>query len=165
LVGTTVAVTVVWAVVVWTAPRIDVGPDVHRLALFCHLAALVVGFGAVLAVDWLALQWMLRRLDLATLLRAASQAHLLIWLGLIGLIASGALLSPNTAAPLTRIKLVAVLAVALNGIYIGRVQARLVGYADGKPPWWLLAQGTAASLISQVGWWTAMAVGFLSTQN
>lgn len=69
----TVAVTAVWAVIVWTAPRVHVGPDVHRLAPFCHLAALVVGFGAVLAVDWLGLQWMLRRLDLATLLRTASK--------------------------------------------------------------------------------------------
>lgn len=160
-----VAITVVWVAVVWTAPRVEVSPEVHRLALFCHLAALVVGFGAVLAMDWLGLQWMLRRLDLPTLLRTTHNAHLLVWLGLVGLVASGALLGPNTGSPLTRVKLVAVLAVALNGLYVSRLQRRLAAYADTRPPWTLLACGGLAALVSQAGWWTATAVGFLSTQG
>lgn len=159
------AVTVVWALVVWLAPHIEVGPEIHRLALFCHLAALVVGFGAVLAVDWLGLRWMLRQLDLSTLLHLAGHAHLLIWLGLIGLVASGTLLGPDTSVTLTKVKLVAVLAVALNGLYIGRVQQRLAEYADRAPPLSLLMRGGAAAFISQVGWWTATVVGFISTQS
>jgi hypothetical protein len=162
---TAAAITVVWVAVVWASPHIEVSAEVHRLALFCHLAALVVGFGAVLAMDWLGLQWMLRRLDLPTLLRTTHNAHLLVWLGLAGLVASGALLSPNTGAALTRVKLVAVLAVALNGLCVGRLQRRLAAYTDSRPPWTLLACGALAALISQAGWWTATAVGFLSTQG
>lgn len=165
LLRTAAAITVAWVAVVWTSPRIEVGPEVHRLALFCHLAALVVGFGAVLAMDWLGLQWMLRRLDLVTLLRTTHNAHLLVWLGLAGLVASGALLGPNTGAPLTRVKLVAVLAVALNGLWVGRLQQRLARYTDSRPPWTLLACGGLAALVSQSGWWIATVVGFLSSQG
>jgi hypothetical protein len=159
------AITVVWVAVVWTSPRIEVGAEVHRLALFCHLAALVVGFGAVLAMDWLGLQWLLRRLDLLTLLRTTHNAHLLVWLGLAGLVASGALLGPDTASAPTRVKLVAVLAVALNGLWVSRLQQRLAAYTETRPPWTLLAGGGLAALVSQAGWWTATAVGFLSTQG
>jgi hypothetical protein len=157
-----VIVTLAWTAVVWSAPHIHASPAVHRLALFCHLAALVVGFGAVLAVDWLGLQWMLRRIELATLLRTAHDLHLLIWLGLTGLVASGALLSPDTSAPLTRLKLAAVLVVALNGLYVGSLHGRL---ASRPVRWPLLARGAAAALTSQLCWWTATAVGFLSTQR
>lgn len=157
-----VVVTLGWVAVVWSAPHIQVGPAIHRLALFCHLAALVVGFGAVLAVDWLGLQWTLRRVELTAVLRTARDVHLLIWLGLAGLVASGALLSPDTSAPLTRLKLVAVLVVALNGLYVGRLHGRL---ASGPARWPLLARGAAAALTSQLCWWTATAVGFLAAQR
>jgi hypothetical protein len=159
------AITAGWVAVVWTAPRIEVSAEVHRLALFCHLAALVVGFGAVLAMDWLGLQWMLRRLDLPTLLRTTHNAHLLVWLGLAGLVASGVLLSPNVDSGQTRVKLVAVLAVALNGLWVGQLQQRLGAYVHSRPPWTLMAAGGLAAMVSQVGWWTATAVGFLSAQS
>jgi hypothetical protein len=159
------AVTLVWLAVVLTARQIEAGPTVHRLALFGHLAALVVGFGPVLTVDWLGLQWMLGRIDLLAVLRTASDAHLLIWLGLIGLAGSGVLLAPDTSATLTRIKLAAVLVVALNGLYVGRMQQQLAAYADRPAPWRLLARGGAAALTSQACWWTATAVGFLSAQR
>ena len=157
-----VAVTLIWAATVWAAPHIEVASAVHRLALFCHLAALVVGFGAVLTVDWLGLKWMLGRIDLSALLRTAHDTHLLIWLGLAGLAATGVLLSPDTSAPLTRLKLVAVLIVALNGLYVGRLHGQLAGCA-GRPPTRLLLRGAAAALTSQVCWWTATTVGFLSS--
>lgn len=158
-------ITAVWVAVLWTAPRIEVSPEVHRLALFCHLAALVTGFGAVLAMDWLGLRWMLRRLDLPTLLRTTHNAHLLVWLGLAGLVASGALLSPNLDSTRTRLKLVAVLAVALNGLWVSRLQQRLGEHTETRPPWSLVAAGGLAATISQAGWWTATTVGFLSSQS
>lgn len=159
------AVTLGWLAVVLVAPHIEVGAGLHRLALFGHLAALVVGFGAVLTMDWFGLLWMLRRIELGTLVRIAHEAHLLIWLGLFGLVASGSLLGPDTSAPLTRVKLLAVLAVALNGLYVGRLRHRLAGYAGGTAPWRLLALGALAALTSQAAWWTATAVGFLTTQH
>jgi hypothetical protein len=156
------AVTLAWVATVWSAPHIEVGPAVHRLALFCHLAALVAGFGAVLTMDWLGLKWMLGRIDLGTLLRTAHDTHLLIWLGLSGLAASGVLLSPDTSAPLTRVKLVAVLIVGLNGLYVGRLQGQL-GRCVGRPTTPLLLRGAAAAFTSQACWWTATTVGFLSS--
>jgi hypothetical protein len=157
-----IAVTLAWVATVWSAPHIEVGPAVHRLALFGHLAALVVGFGAVLTMDWLGLQWMLGRISLSALLRTAQDTHLLIWLGLSGLAASGVLLSPDTSAPLTRLKLVAVLVVALNGLYVGRLQGQLARCA-GRPAAPLLLRGAVAALTSQACWWIATTVGFVSS--
>jgi hypothetical protein len=159
------AITLTWLAVVMTAPHIQLSPHAHRFALFGHLAALVVGFGAVLTVDWHGLLWTLGRTDLAGVLRTANDVNLLIWLGLGGLVATGALLDPDTSAPLTRLKLLAVLVVALNGLYVGRIQHRLGAYADGRPPWRLLARGAGAALTSQLCWWTATTVGFISAQR
>src|SRR3712207_3388531 len=103
-------VLVAWATVVLSAPHLQVGAGLHRLALFAHLAALVLGFGAVLTLDWFGLLWMLGRENLTTLVRVAQVAHTPIWIGLAGLTLSGALLSPDTSAPLTVVKLLAVLA-------------------------------------------------------
>jgi hypothetical protein len=75
--------------------------------------------------------------------------------------ATGVLLSPDTSAPLTRLKLVAVLVVALNGLYVGRLHGQLAGCA-GRPPTRLLLRGVAAALTSQACWWTATTVGILS---
>jgi hypothetical protein len=155
----------VWATVVLAAPHLHASPLVHQVALFCHLAALVLGFGAVLTLDWFGLMWALRRSSLATVMQVAHGVHTPIWLGLAGLTASGMVLSPNTSAPLTMVKLLAVLAVAINGLYARRVQERMAELGEGPPPLSLLARGAAAVMISQAGWWTATAVGFLNAQS
>ncbi|MEU8408080.1 hypothetical protein AB0C19_17990 [Micromonospora sp. NPDC048842] len=148
-----------WLIAILVAPHVTLSPGARMVALFCHLTCLVVGFGAVLTVDWFSLRWLLRREPLGTVLTAARGAHLLIWLGLVGLLASGAALGPDTSSGLVWVKLLAVLVVGINGLFLGRVRDRLVA-VQGRPPWSALLPGVAAATISQLAWWTATVVGF-----
>jgi hypothetical protein len=159
------AVAVTWVAVFVTAPLLDPGPSLHRLALFAHLAALVLGFGAVLTVDWFGLMWLLGRHSLAAVIQVAHGAHAPIWLGLAGLTASGMVLSPDTSSPLVVAKLIAVLAVAVNGLYARQVQQSMSAIPGPVPPRPLLLRGALAVTISQAGWWTATVVGFLNAQQ
>lgn len=145
---------------VLVAPHLTVGPGWRSIALFCHLASLVIGFGAVLTVDWFSLRWILRRERLGTVLGMAQGAHLLIWLGLVGLVVSGAALRPDTSSGLVQLKLVAVLAVGINGLFLGRVRDRLANLGDTPTHWSRLLPGALAATISQLGWWTATIIGF-----
>jgi hypothetical protein len=154
-----------WTVIFFVAPHLRAGADVRRVALFVHLAALVLGFGAVLTLDWSGLMWILRRQDLVTLVRIAQAVHMPVWLGLAGLTLSGALLRPDTTAPLTVLKLLAVLAVALNGLGAAVVQRRLLALDGRTPPIPLLLTAGLVAMVSQLGWWTATVVGFLNAQH
>lgn len=158
------AITVGAIMVTLVAPLVHVRPGIHELALLGHLIALAVGFGAVLAVDWFGLLWMLRRRPLTAVLQVAHGLHTLIWIGLFGLVATGCLLSPHLSSPLTRIKLTAVLIVAVNGLFVDRLQNRLAAIGDGKPTGPLLMRAAVTALVSQLCWWTAIIVGFLNTQ-
>ncbi|MEV0460135.1 hypothetical protein [Catellatospora methionotrophica] len=157
-----VVIVVTWLAVLAESTLVPVNPALHRVALFVHLACLVVGFGAVVAVDWFALKWLLRRCQLRQVLAVADQVHLLIWLGLAGLAASGGLLRPDLGATLTQLKLLLVLLVALNGVQATALHRRIAAYT-GPVPRSLLARSVLAALVSQGGWWGAMAIGFISS--
>lgn len=158
------AVMAVWLAVVLVSPHIHVGPGLHDVALFGHLAALLVGFGAVLTVEWFGLLWLLRRRPLTAVVQVANGAHLPIWLGLVGLGVTGVLLAPAQLSGLTMVKLLAVLLVALNGIQVRRVQQQLVEHAP-EVPRALLARSAATAMLSQAAWWTAIIIGFLNTRG
>ena len=159
----------IMAAACWTASHVHADPPLLTAARFLHLAALVVGLGAVLAVDWLALLWLLGRRRLSDVLQTACALHTPIWLGLGGLVLSGLFLHPDLASPLTLIKLGLVLAVMLNGLYaqwigqrLGRLQKEPESEAGVVPRRLLMQTGIAAS-ISQVGWWGASVIGFLNS--
>jgi microcompartment protein CcmK/EutM len=88
-----------------------------------------------------------------------------VWLGLTGLVASGALLSPDTDSPLTRVKLVLVALVTVNGLHAGVLHAALdrAGASGAPLPRRLLVRGLAAGAVSQLGWWGATVIGMLNT--
>ncbi|MCM0673165.1 hypothetical protein NCC78_00225 [Micromonospora phytophila] len=156
---------VAWTAMFLVAPHVGVSAGVRQLALFAHLAALVLGFGAVLTLDWFALLWLLRRRTLATVMQVARGVHTPIWLGLGGLTLSGVVLAPDTSTPLTVVKLVAVLAVAINGLCARQVQRRLAELNRKSPPLRLLLTAALVMVISQAGWWTATTIGFLNAQQ
>lgn len=160
VVGT--VVTVLWATVIWFAPYFALDGALRRLVLFGHLASVVVGFGAVLTVDWFGLLWLVRRRSMLTVVQTAHGAHTLIWIGLCGLMVTGMLLSPDLSAPLTAVKLAAVLGVGLNGLQVVRVQRRMATLGDRRPTADLLRQGAVTVAVSQTCWWTAMAIGYLN---
>lgn len=159
------ALAALWAAMFLTVPLVQVDADLRTVALFAHLAALVLGFGGVLTLDWFGLMWMLRRQTLTALVRVAQVVQTPIWLGLAGLTLSGMFLSPNTAEPLVVVKLLAVLVVALNGLAAARVHERLLALGERAPTPTLLVASLLVAGVSQAGWWTATLVGFLSTQR
>ena len=157
------AVCVVWAAACWLSLHVRADQALQTVALFVHLSALIVGFGAVLVVDWCGLLWALGRRSLIEVLALAQTCHAVIWLGLVGLTLSGALLSPDLTALSTQVKLAAVLLLGLNGVQAMSVHVRL--HATGvPPPGRLLRRATATAFISQAGWWTATVIGFLTHQ-
>ncbi|MFB7473873.1 hypothetical protein [Kitasatospora sp. NPDC056184] len=164
-VGAAAAVCLLWAASAWTAGHLHTGPALHTVALFGHLAALVVGFGAVLAIDYYGLLWALGRRPLREVVDFTAPLHLPVWGGLLGLTLSGVLLEPHLDAGLTQLKLVLVLVIALNGVYAGTLHRRLTAYGEHRPPAGLLVRGAASALVSQTAWWGAVLIGFYNTQH
>ena len=164
LVAAALAVCGVWAAALWLSVHVRADETLHSVALFAHLSALVVGFGAVLVVDWCGLLWALGRRPLTEVLALAQTCHAVIWLGLVGLTLSGALLAPDLAALRTQVKLAAVLLLGLNGVQAFSLHAQLQA-APGPLPGRLLRRAAATAVISQAGWWTATVIGFLTHQS
>lgn len=148
----------VWAASIWISTHLHADPLLHRLALFGHLASLLAGFGAVLTLDWLGALWLLGKRSLPQVVDVAEDAHLMIWVGLAGLIATGCLLEPQLHR-LTWVKLGAVLVVALNGLHAHHLQGVLKRVVEG-PGKGLLIRVTLTAAISQAAWWTACAIGY-----
>lgn len=148
------------AAVLWTAAHVEADPLLHEVALFVHLGCLVVGFGAVIAVDWVALLWVLGRRGLIDVLDVAGYVHVPIWIGYAGLVLSGVLLSPDLASPLTQLKLALVLVIGLNGVVATGLRRQLGERLTRRL---FLVAGACASL-SQVAWWSAAVIGFLNTR-
>ncbi|MGH3929579.1 MAG: hypothetical protein ACRDTF_06340, partial [Pseudonocardiaceae bacterium] len=149
--------------VVWAASHLQPDDALRTGALFVHLAALVVGFGSVIAVDWMALLWLLGRRSLDELMKVATAAHVPIWLGLVGLVLSGALARPDLSEALTWIKLTLVWLVTLNGLHVYAIGERLRRLCDGAVPAGLLRRARTAAALSQLGWWGAMIIGFANS--
>ena len=150
---------------VWAATHLQVDPALRTGALFVHLSSLIISFGAVLAVDWFALLWLLGRQSLTDLSKVSAAAHLPIWLGLLGLVLSGALLRPDLSQPLTWLKLVLVLLVTLNGLRAYAIGEQLARYPAGIVPYRLLRRAGGTAAVSQLGWWGATIIGFLNVQQ
>ncbi|MGK5531896.1 hypothetical protein [Streptomyces sp. URMC 129] len=149
-----------WAASVWTATHLTADPTLHTVALFGHLGALVVGFGAVLVIDYHGLLWLLGRRTLRDVLTLTGSLHLPVWTGTAGLLITGVFLHPDLTQPLTRVKLLAVLAIALNGICATALQRHGTTLTTTR----FLLLGATVAGISQLGWWTAVVIGFLNTR-
>jgi FtsH-binding integral membrane protein len=160
--GTAAAVTAAWAAAIWTTQHVTSDPLLRDCALFVHLASLTVGMGAVLTLDWFAARWLLGHHDRADLLRLVGGTHTLIWAGFSGLTLSGVFLAPDLSNGWTQVKLLTVLVVALNGLHAHHLQRQLETTATLG--WLLMARAGAVATISQVGWWTAVVVGFLNAR-
>jgi hypothetical protein len=156
------AVCVVLALAIWLSAHVEATPAVRKVALFVHLASLVLGFGAVLVADYFLLLWLLGMAAFTETMDAAKRLHLPVWAGLTGLIVSGTLLRPDLASGLTQLKLAFVFALTLNGMQLPILSRRMTASA-GALSARLLAWGAAATTISQLCWWGAVLIGFWNT--
>ncbi|MFI9045616.1 hypothetical protein [Streptomyces sp. NPDC053427] len=160
------AVCAAWGAAVWVSGHLQADASLHTAALFVHLATLVLGFGAVLVADYYGLLWLTGRMALTDALDSAARLHTPIWAGLAGLVGSGMLLHPDTSSTLTRIKLVMVLLLSLNGLQAGLLNRRMAARRPSEqPPRRFLAWGAGSALISQVCWWGTVITGFRNSQR
>ncbi|WP_354642826.1 hypothetical protein [Kitasatospora camelliae] len=160
-----VGLAALWAACAWTGSHVQTDPALHTAALFVHLAALVVGFGAVLAIDYLGLLWMLGQRTLRQFVDLTAPLHVPVWAGLAGLTFSGILLEPNLDSGLTQVKLALVLLIALNGVHATALHRRFEDLDGTHPPQHLLVRGGVSAAISQLGWWGSVLIGFYNTQH
>ncbi|MEU8524646.1 MULTISPECIES: hypothetical protein [Streptomyces] len=149
----------------WVSGHVHADAALLTVARFLHIAALAVGMGAVLAVDWLAVLWMRGLRSLPEVLNTARGLQVPIWGGLAGLLVTGLFLRPNLESSLTVVKVGLVLAITLNGLYAHWLGQRLAPYKSGPVPRSLLVQSAAAAALSQTGWWGAALIGFLNSQS
>lgn len=142
---------------------------IHNAALFGHLAAVIVGLGAAVLLETTGLLWMLRRAALDDLRRVEGMVTGLAWLGIAGLLATGAFLQPDLSQPLTALKMLAVLVAALNGVALTRLTAeldRLPGQVRFRAiPRRLQSWCMWSAIVSQSAWWTAVLIGMLNTAS
>jgi hypothetical protein len=146
------------AACLWATGHVHPDPVQHDAALFVPLASLVVGFGAVLTVDWVALLWLLRRRRLTDVLDSASNVHVPIWAGYAGLVLSGVLLEPSLDSTVTQVKLGLVLLIGWNGL----VAMWLHHLLQGEVRRCVFLASALSATVSQAGWWGAMAIGFVN---
>lgn len=138
------------------------------IALFIHIVSFITAFGAVIAIDFTGLLWLLgwSKLKLAEVVRFAGITQRLIWLGWVGLVASGSVLIYHKGFidNLTKIKLYFVVLVGLNGIFLHVIKKAMEKVPGEQLPARLKFKMALASMISQVGWWGALTIGFLHRQ-
>jgi hypothetical protein len=133
------------------------------VALFIHLISLVVGFGAVLAVDWYGLLSLSRRVTIGDVVLTAERMTPLIWIGLAGLAASGVLLKPDLGSWLVVIKLCCVLGVGIIGV-LALATSRQMERQMPTPTRSLIHRGMVLAGLSQSFWWTAVFIGFITNE-
>lgn len=162
-----------WAVLLGMLLSLWIGstvvpPDWVRLpALFGHVASVIVGLGAAVVLEMSGVLWVLRRHSLQDLRRTERTVSPLAWLGIAGLLASGAFLQPDLDQSLTVVKMIAVLIAAMNGVAMTRLTGELARLPDGAgfaaTPVKLRLWCVWSALVSQAAWWTAVLIGVSNT--
>ena len=139
----------------------------HVGMLFVHLSSIIVGLGAAVFLEFNGALWTIGRRTLADVRHAERSVSALAWIGIIGLFVSGAFLQPNLDDPLTAMKMLAVLVVAMNGVAMTRLTGELARLPASVPfgslPQRLRLWCLWSAFVSQAGWWTAVIIGMINT--
>ena len=164
-----VAIAAGWAASIWLSTLIVAPSWLHSIALFVHLASLIIGFGAVLVVEWYGILWMTEWRSVRDLRQVDLTLKLPIWAGLIGLLASGALLHPDLSSPATLVKLGAVLVLSLNGVALTRWTMYFAGFPRKMRfqalPKRARVRFIGSAILSQIAWWTAVIIGMVNSTS
>jgi hypothetical protein len=158
------AVTALWCLAVLGSTAIDPDRTVRHFFKFVHIMALVLGFGAVLAVDTCGIAVLLGRRSPAFATRVAATVDPAIWAGYVVITLSGLMLSPHLTSVPMWIKLVAALLAGWNGVLArGTMRALLATPRDATlaaVPRSLTVRVLGHAVLSQVAWWTAAIIGY-----
>jgi hypothetical protein len=128
-----------------------------------HVASLIVGMGSVIVIDVFGLLWILKKVPLSLVNTVANITQKLIWTGWGGLVLSGIglLTIKGFVDNLTMMKLFFVALVGANGIFLHVIKKSFEQIKGDTISDKLKFRITLASTISQVGWWSAIAIGLL----
>jgi hypothetical protein len=159
-----VGLNAVLAAGLWMSAHLHPDPVLQKVALFVHLASLVIGLGAVLVADYLLILWFLRRSTFAAAVQGASKLHVPIWIGVAGLVFSGVLLEPDLSATTARVKFTLVAVLTLNGLQATVLSERVKASANSLSLR-LLTWGGATTTVSQLCWWGSVVIGFLTANQ
>jgi sulfur transfer complex TusBCD TusB component (DsrH family) len=159
-------VTLWWAGVLAVSTRVELGHAALTVAVAVHVMGLVLGLGAVVLVDWYGLAWMAGLRSLRECLRLAQAAHPLIWFGLGLLLVSGIGLAADLGSMVAWLKQGLVLVLLNNGVALRAQSRRLKSVSTATslralPPA-VRAQLIASVAVSQVSWWGAVVIGFIT---
>ncbi len=137
--------------------------------LFFHLIGFAFGFGAVMLVDIVGILWVLRRVKAKQVIWLSGITQYVIWLALFVQIITGInLLEFDEISLRTKIKLLAVVILGINGLVLDRIRTRLIAFDQAdfwKLPRAFQAASIAAISLSQLGWWTATIIGFMTASS
>jgi hypothetical protein len=163
------AVLIAWYVSIAGSVAIVPQPNVRLVALFVHLASVVVGLGAAVMVEYNGLLWMRGARTVGSVNEAEHTLSFVVWVGIVGLLVSGMLLHPDLSNPLTDLKLLSVLVLALNGVAVTKLANELGRLRPDMPfrrtPPALRRWAVWSGTLSQVAWWTAVIIGMLNTAS
>lgn len=113
--------------------------------------------------------WLLGRQSLRDALALTSVAHRILAGGLAGLIATGIALDPDLQDTLMRVKLALLLLLMLNAAraqhLVGRLEALAPRMAGHTLPGPVNRHVVGSAAISQVAWWGAIVIGFVTTTS
>ncbi len=141
--------------------------ELYHVLLFVHLVSLVVGFGAVIVIDTFGLLWILGKVRMSFVTQVANITQRLIWLGYTGLVLTGIplILMKESISGLSTLKIFVVILVGINGVYLHIIKKSMGEVSDDTPVSKLNKfRITLASTVSQLGWWTAIVIGFLNNK-
>jgi len=134
------------------------------VALFVHLSFLVLGFGSVLVTDLYGLLWVWDRVRFPQVVKLSAVTQWFIWAGWGGMVAAGIplILLKGVVDELMVVKLFFVVMIGVNGLVLHRLHKQVEGYQDGdEVPPRLMFRLMLSLGVSQLGWWGAVAIGFL----
>ncbi len=137
---------------------------IFYIFLFIHVISFIVGFGAVISIDFAGMMWMLKKIPLKMVSSIAEVTQKLIWIGWFGLVISGSVLiwHKGFIDELTWIKLFFVAMLGINGINLHYIKKATDALGDvNELPKTIMFRTGVASAISQLGWWGAISIGFV----
>jgi nitric oxide reductase large subunit len=158
-----------WYVSVAGSVAVEPQPGIRLIALFVHLASVVVGLGAAVMVEYNGLLWIRGTRSVGAVNDAEHTLSFVVWVGIVGLLLSGLFLHPDLANPWTDLKLLAVLVLALNGVAVTNLANEMrrlpPDLSFRRTPGALRRWAVRSGVISQVAWWTAVLIGMLNTAS
>lgn len=140
-----------------------------EIELFVHLVGFALGFGAVMLVDAVGLLWVFRKAKAEQLGWLSGVAQKIIWSSVaIQIVTGSMLLDPEYITIRTKVKLAAVLILAINGVVLDRLRKKMLSYKQDdfwKLPHVFQLGSVVAIGLSQLCWWAATIIGFISSSS